>query len=291
MICEYITQYLLLNKRLVVPGLGAFVVNPANGELIFVELLKQDDGVLMRQLMADGLSAIEAANVIDRFVFEVRHRVDSGGVAMLNGIGRLSKAEDGLYRFEYDPEVGREIAVPAETAASNEENTPEEIVASESEEPAVPASTIETEPEKEVIAAVEESKSATFVEDEVEQKSATDVVGDINPLPKYERPIMEPESYVKGLRYGKPQRPSKDDIRYVGHSTGRGVDKFVVVAVVAALLAIGAIVYGWLSSREQQDIYGYDDPIEQFDESLMMDDTVEDLSEEVADGAITENNK
>ena len=291
MICEYITQYLLLNKRLVVPGLGAFVVNPANGELIFVELLKQDDGVLMRQLMADGLSAIEAANVIDRFVFEVRHRVDSGGVAMLNGIGRLSKAEDGLYRFEYDPEVGREIAVPAETATSNEENTPEEIVASESEEPAVSASTIEMEPEKEVIAAVEESKSATFVEDEVEQKSATNVVGDINPLPKYERPIMEPESYVKGLRYGKPQRPSKDDIRYVGHSTSRGVDKFVVVAVVAALLAIGAIVYGWLSSREQQDIYGYDDPIEQFDESLMMDDTVEDLSEEVADGAITENNK
>lgn len=290
MICEYITQYLLLNKRLVVPGLGAFVVNPANGELIFVELLKQDDGVLMRQLMADGLSAIEAANVIDRFVFEVRHRVDSGGVAMLNGIGRLSKAEDGLYRFEYDPEVGREIAVPAETATSNEENTPEEIVASESEEPAVPASTIETEPEKEVIAAVEESKSATFVEDEVEQKSATNVVGDINPLPKYERPIMEPESYVKGLRYGKPQRPSKDDIRYVSHSTGRGVDKFVVVAVVAALLAIGAIVYGWLSSREQQDIYGYDDPIEQFDESLMAD-PADDLSADMVEDTATDESK
>ena len=77
-----------------------------------------------------------------------------------------------------------------------------------------------------------------------------------------------------GLRYGKPQRPSKDDIRYVGHSSGRGVDKFVIIAVVAALLAVGAIVYGWLSSREQDDIYGYDeDPIEQVD--AMVDEMIE----------------
>lgn len=291
MICEYITQYLLLSKRLVVPGLGAFVVNPANGELIFVELLKQDDGVLMRQLMADGLSAIEAANVIDRFVFEVRHRVDSGGVAMLNGIGRLSKAEDGLYRFEYDPEVGREIAVPAETTAPIEDNVSEEVAAPATEEVVVPAPIVVAEPEKESVAVVEEDEPATFVEDEVEQKPATNVVGDIDPLPKYERPIMEPESYVKGLRYGKPQRPSKDDIRYVGHSAGRGVDKFVIVAIVAALLAIGAIVYGWLSSREQEDIYGYDEPIEQFDESLMMDDAAENISTEAAEEAAAETNK
>ena len=290
MICEYITQYLLLNKRLVVPGLGAFVVNPANGELIFVELLKQDDGVLMRQLMADGLSAIEAANVIDRFVFEVRHRVDSGGVAMLNGIGRLSKAEDGLYRFEYDPEVGREIAVPAETPAPIETPASEMVAESALEsditvETEAVADVAPAEPVKQV-----DEESAAPAENSEESKPAANVVAEPAPLPKYERPIMEPESYVKGLRYGKPQRPSKDDIRYVGHSTGRGVDKFVIVAVVAALLAIGAIVYGWLSSREQEDIYGYDEPIEQFDESLMAD-PADDLSADMVEDTATDESK
>lgn len=290
MICEYITQYLLLNKRLVVPGLGAFVVNPANGELIFVELLKQDDGVLMRQLMADGLSAIEAANVIDRFVFEVRHRVDSGGTAMLNGIGRLSKAEDGLYRFEYDPEVGREIAVPAETPAPIETPAPDMVAESALE----PDTTVETETIADVAPAEPvkqvDEEPAVPAENSEESKPAANVVAEPAPLPKYERPIMEPESYVKGLRYGKPQRPSKDDIRYVGHSTGRGVDKFVIVAVVAALLAIGAIVYGWLSSREQEDIYGYDEPIEQFDESLMAD-PADDLSADMAEDTATDESK
>lgn len=258
MICEYITRYLLLNKRLVVPNLGAFVVNPSNGDLIFVELLKQDDGVLMRQLMADGLSAVDAMNMIDRFVFEIRHKVESGGTATLNGIGRMSLAEDGLYRFEYDPDAGREIAVPVSAV---EESAPvEEPVA---------------EPQSEAVAEPEQS----IVEEQpaVEQMPEPQAQPEPEPTPsqpKYERPLMEPESYVKGLRYGKPQRPSKDDIRYVGHSAGRGVDKFVIIAVVAALLAVGAIVYGWLSSREQDDIYGYDEePIEQVD--AMVDEMIE----------------
>ncbi|MBR3801229.1 MAG: hypothetical protein IKK35_06010, partial [Rikenellaceae bacterium] len=57
-------------------------------------------------------------------------------------------------------------------------------------------------------------------------------------------------------------------------STGRGVDKFVIIAIVAALLAVGAIVYGWLSSRAQDDIYGYEEePIEQFEQ--IVDEAVE----------------
>lgn len=254
MICEYITRYLLLNKRLVVPNLGAFVVNPSNGDLIFVELLKQDDGVLMRQLMADGLSAVDAMNMIDRFVFEIRHKVESGGTAMLNGIGRLSLAEDGLYRFEYDPNTGVEIAVPA-VAEPTPEVAPEPIAEPEPEVVAEP------EPTAEVV------QPATDPEPELQPEPQPEPQPVAPTLPKYERPLMEPESYVKGLRYGKPQRPSKDDIRYVGHSTGRGVDKFVIIAIVAALLAVGAIVYGWLSSRAQDDIYGYEEkPIEQFEQ-------------------------
>lgn len=260
MICEYITRYLLLNKRLVVPNLGAFVVNPSNGDLIFVELLKQDDGVLMRQLMADGLSAVDAMNMIDRFVFEIRHKVESGGTATLNGIGRMSLAEDGFYRFEYDPDAGREIAVPISAV---EESAPIEEPVAESQSEAV------AEPEQSI---VEEQPA---VAQSVEPESEPHVQPEPEPVaPKYERPLMEPESYVKGLRYGKPQRPSKDDIRYVGHSAGRGVDKFVIIAVVAALLAVGAIVYGWLSSREQDDIYGYDEEqIEQVD--AMVDEMIE----------------
>ncbi len=252
MICEYITRYLLLHKRIVVPALGAFVVNPSNGELLFVELLKQDDGVLRNLLTVDGFSPVEAAGAIDRFVFEIRHRVESGGTATLKGIGRLSRAEDGLYRFEYDPDAGHtDIAVPA-SVPEPQPAEPEPTLPDPVPEPsAMPEQKPEPEPVKEP-EPVYIPEPQPVKEPAVEEPAAPAV--EIRP-----RTIMTPETYVKGLRYGKPNRPSKDDIRYVGSSPRRRVDKFVIIAVVAAVLALAAIIYGYVNSREVDD---FEDQIE-----------------------------
>ena len=77
-----------------------------------------------------------------------------------------------------------------------------------------------------------------------------------------QRSIIEPEAYVKGLRYGKPARPSKDDLRYVGHNQRRHVDKFIIIAIVAAILAVAAILYGYFNNRAMSDEWIYDDPVE-----------------------------
>lgn len=257
MICEYITRYLLLHKRLVVPGLGAFVVNPSNGDLLFVELLKQDDGVLMKQLTVDGLSPVDAAGAIDRFVFEVRHCVESGGTATLKGIGRLSRAEDGLYRFEYDPDAGRtDIAVPAPAPEPVPE--PERIP----EPKPAPEQAPVSEPEP----AAAESSDAGLAGAPLPEKPASALGRESEPAAQPApavgpRPAMTPETYVKGLRYGKPNRPARDDIRYMGQKPRRGVDKFVIIAVVAALLALTAIVYGYLNSHDVENYY-FEEPIE-----------------------------
>jgi len=247
MICEYITRYLLLNKRIVVPGLGAFVVNPSNGRLLFVELLKQDDGVLRNLLSVDGLSPVDAAGAIDRFVFEIRHRVESGGTATLKGIGRLSRAEDGLYRFEYDPDAGHtDIAVPA--------SVPEPQPAAAEPEPMLPDPTPEpvAEPEPESVYVPDpQHEEPEPAEVQAEEKPTAEEPA-ASPVEIRPRTVMTPETYVKGLRYGKPNRPSKDDIRYVGSSPRRGVDKFVIIAVVAAALALTAIIYGYVSSRNAE---------------------------------------
>ncbi len=250
MICEYITRYLLLHKRIVVPALGAFVVNPSNGELLFVELLKQDDGVLRNLLTVDGLSPVDAAGAIDRFVFEIRHRVESGGTATLKGIGRLSRAEDGLYRFEYDPYAGHtDIAVPAsvpEQQSAEPEPAPKP-------EPVLPDPVPEPEPEPEPEPKpVKEPEPAYIPEPQpVKEPVIEELAAPTNEVRP--RTIMTPETYVKGLRYGKPNRPSKDDIRYVGSSPRRRIDKFVIIAVVAAVLALTAIIYGYVNSREVDD--------------------------------------
>ena len=48
MLVQTISQYLGSHKRLVVPQLGTFIVKEPGVSIVFSELLKRDDGVLLR---------------------------------------------------------------------------------------------------------------------------------------------------------------------------------------------------------------------------------------------------
>lgn len=87
-VVEVITEYLQTNRRLVVPNFGAFVVKES-GERIFSELLCTDDGILSSLLQARGLSSMEVAVTIDRFIFEVRYELERYGYCRLEELGTL----------------------------------------------------------------------------------------------------------------------------------------------------------------------------------------------------------
>ena len=87
-VVEVIAAHLLSNRRLVVPAFGAFMVKES-GERVFSELLRTDDGVLASLLREKGLNEMEAAVMIDRFIFEVRYELEQYGYCRLGKIGTL----------------------------------------------------------------------------------------------------------------------------------------------------------------------------------------------------------
>jgi len=87
-VVEVIAEHLRSNRRLVVPAFGAFVVKET-GERLFSDLLNTDDGVLVSLLRAKGLSEMEVAVSIDRFIFEVRHELEQYGYCRLGEVGTL----------------------------------------------------------------------------------------------------------------------------------------------------------------------------------------------------------
>ena len=102
MIVEIIYNFLQTNKRLVVPNLGAFIVKQGQDgqrKVLFSNLIKGDDGVLRALLIEKGVSELEAQGVIDRFVFEVNHRLDLGNVCALDGFGALKRGANGAMSF------------------------------------------------------------------------------------------------------------------------------------------------------------------------------------------------
>ena len=181
-VTDVIANYLRDNhRRLVVPAFGAFVVKES-GEVLFSELLKTDDGVLRGLLAAGGLSELECAGLIDRFIFDVRNALSEKGRFDMGGFGGLAVGADGEIRF-----VPR-AAVPTGKVVGK---------------PAVPKA---AQPAKTVV-----SKPDTF-------RAETQ--------PERERPKVA----------AAPRRRE---------SRKRGVDWFVVAAVVVLLAAVAVIAYGY----------------------------------------------
>lgn len=99
MIDSIIIKYLQENRRLVIPKLGAFIVKDDNQTVVFSELLRSDDGILRGLIKAHGVGDIEAAGVIDRFVFEVRHTLDRNMPYKIGNWGTLRRNETGKILF------------------------------------------------------------------------------------------------------------------------------------------------------------------------------------------------
>lgn len=241
MIVEIIKKYLESNKRLVVPNLGAFIVKQAGESVLFSNLIKNDDGVLRGLLTQQGVSELEAAGVIDRFVFEVNFRLDKYQACLLDGFGVLRKGSNGSISFLFNPKVEGEVL---------DGDASERLAERQAKVAPKPQPQVEEPMEFEVIAkpAAQEPKPQPKP-----QPSSERVYGDDNLTASTQK---RPAAYVKGLRYGSGKRPVTG--RDYGAPQKRGTgDVFIKIAIAVAILAILAMGYGvyceWQNSR-------YDEP-------------------------------
>ena len=69
---------------------------------------------------------------------------------------------------------------------------------------------------------------------------------------------------MRGLKYGKPQKTT-NAYRYIDRPVRRqGVDRFLLVAIIAAVIAVAAIAFGWWRDRHDRE----------FEEELRMETPV-----------------
>lgn len=120
-----IADYLSGGKRLVIPTLGAFIRKDKTGEVVFVEFLRKDDGVLRGELMSRyGLSESEAAYHIDNYIAGLRREAPVSGFAIAE-LGVIRVDGNGLYWLDCgagEPEARRDAAVREENPDRVEES-------------------------------------------------------------------------------------------------------------------------------------------------------------------------
>ena len=275
MIVKLVSEYLATHKRLVVPNLGTFIVKVPNESILFSNLIKTDDGVLRSLLVQNGVSELEAAGMVDRFVFEIQYRLQTNGSCRMGRFGELRSGANGTVTFAYAPTAGDDApnpnaeASPAEPdrtveTASADDTAPEHSGESRQAQATAaddtPRRPSNTETAAEQTVARPSGQAGPETGRAVSSEKAKALYGE---QPRTISPQMQPADYVKGLRYGKGRRvPAGRE--YGAPRANRKSDIIMIVAITAALLAIMALGYGtyceWKNSRMDTEIYGEPQP-------------------------------
>ncbi len=227
MINEIIVRYLTENKRLVVPGFGAFIRKEETGEVVFVEFLKKDDRVLTSLLeKMYGLSTVEALSAISDYVEKVKDQIEAGGRFLIPGLGWLHANVNGVTDLEYNPGAKASPGVKPEAKSAPTPVQPVTETAKGS-----PKAASETASPKS--GRVSAASSAIPVQPRPAVDSAS------RPTTPRVEPIR-PQKPVETVsrEYERPSRTMNDSRKK------KRADLIMIVAIVAAIIALISMVYG-----------------------------------------------
>lgn len=283
MINKIIAEYLRTNKRLVVPHFGAFIRKENSEAIVFVPFLKKDDGVLQQLLVSEyGMDSADAQAVIDEYIAgdqgkhsragRVRYRRrrqadDRLQRNMLFGTRRRAGASSG--RPAVDTGIpGRPASFPAPSAeparhtkiqqqARPTEKTDKLGAAASPQSPARkpeaqyppdtrPSNPVTSRSVQDALYGNPRPAPMQAPADRQEQTFRTPMPN-VRPGNQPPRPPMPPQGRPAGTGY-RPSRP-------VGRQAPKSkADGFIVIAILAAVAALAAIIFGLTVTHGGPDI-------------------------------------
>ena len=283
MINKNIAEYLRTNKRLVVPHFGAFIRKENSEAIVFVPFLKKDDGVLQQLLVSEyGMDSADAQAVIDEYIAEIKESIAARGAYVIEGVGRLMTDSNGICYLELG-------AAPAQAAAVRPVDTASPVgpasFPAPSAEPArhtkIQQQARPTEKTDKLGAAASPQSPArkpeaqyppdTRPSNPVTSRSVQDALyGNPRPAPmqapadRQEQTFRTPMPNVRpGNQPPRPPMPPQGRPAGTGYRPSRPVgrqapkskaDGFIVIAILAAVAALAAIIFGLTVTHGGPDI-------------------------------------
>ncbi|WP_416980654.1 hypothetical protein [Alistipes ihumii] len=283
MINKIIAEYLRTNKRLVVPHFGAFIRKENSEAIVFVPFLKKDDGVLQQLLVSEyGMDSADAQAIIDEYIAEIKESIAARGAYVIEGVGRLMTDSNGICYLELG-------AAPAQAAAVRPVDTASPVgpasFPAPSAEPArhtkIQQQARPTEKTDKLGAAASPQSPArkpeaqyppdTRPSNPVTSRSVQDALyGNPRPAPmqapadRQEQTFRTPMPNVRpGNQPPRPPMPPQGRPAGTGYRPSRPVgrqapkskaDGFIVIAILAAVAALAAIIFGLTVTHGGPDI-------------------------------------
>lgn len=252
MVNRHIAEYMASSRRLIIPGVGALVRRTDGGEIVFVEMFKQNDGVLVGLLSQKmDISAEQASILVERFITELQHDLRYYGYYTIPALGTLRQGEKSI-TFENDAPAAPQPEQPAPA-----------------KEPTPPTPRYEPVVEQEIVATptpkAEQKPIEVKPEVKPEAKPAAPAQA-AKPAPKKAAPAKESVKFKLYTKEEdiKPQEATQERFRFEAHRDSaesqpqhirirtnrkrKKMDPVTLLAIIAAAIAVVVIIYGLVSS-------------------------------------------
>lgn len=241
-ISAIIEAYLQRENRLIIPNVGTLLKRKESGEIVFVEMLKKNDGKLEALVAAQfGVTAEEAAAIVEGYVEEIGRQITASRKFIIDGVGVLLVGANGALDFAFNP-FSHTIPEPEAKAAEPEVKTVEPEV--KAAEPKVIVEQFEDEEEEEEEEVkVEEPK---VVAPEPTKPVAPQVKSTVSATARKQSALYDDDDEEDAPK----EAPRKINIRRP--ASRKKVDPITIIAIVAVVLAMITLLWGAFSNNSDE---------------------------------------
>lgn len=253
-ISAIIEAYLQRENRLIIPNVGTLLKRKESGEIVFVEMLKKDDGKLKSLVATDlAIDADEAAVIVEGYAEEIGRQIATSRKFIIDGVGVLLVGANGALDFAFNP-YSHTIPEPEARVAATEvkEVAPEVKAVAPEVKP-----TVEKAAEPEVEKVAEPKVVVEVLEDDEEDDDEPQPVKPAAPAQVRTAPVAATRKqaalYEDDDDDDAPQQtPRKIKIRRP--APRKRVDPLTVIAIVAVVLAVITLCGSFFIDNESLDV-------------------------------------
>lgn len=237
-ISAIIAQYIATETRLVIPEVGTLIRRKESGEVVFMEILRKSDGVLVGLIVNTlDVSPSKANEIANNYIATIKQQLARSKKFVIDGVGVLLLRGNGSIDFSFNP-FAQSIPEPTKGFDVLEEDEVVEVA------PA-PSKPITPVPSKPIAPAAPTVAPAP----QPAQPQPQPQVATPKPQPQAATPKAEPTKVV--YRTEEDEVTEKRRSRIQQHHTRKKVDGITVVAIVAVLMALLALVWGLIPANDQ----------------------------------------
>ncbi len=167
------------DERVIIPEFGAIIYSDYSDEADFNAYLNFDDGKVAGEMQKQmKLSEEEATATLEKFVDNISKQIDNGKTVLIEGIGYMSRDEDGSIVIQKTGTISEPVVEEKEETKVEKEETPTPAAMKEEEEKVEEPVEVNVEQEDEIQIEAEEEdleevESSEIEPEETEKRETT----------------------------------------------------------------------------------------------------------------------